>query len=226
MAHSNTKHREGDTSLTSTGLQQGATSHVVCGGSPEDPRWQSGAREQGSRRRTELPAHPDSPACASRCSGHRTSRSTVRERRQHQHGSGHQGNSQAENPLWCWHTKSWCSQAMGTTRCPAPLPGAEVSLGHGYSPQDGHSPPRTPAGMGTTHTGADLPPQAAAESPVLTPWHFLGEKQTVTATRTKSQGPATQSKSKGKAKHPMSFDGSEEIPHHPSPFRWSSLTMT
>lgn len=222
------KHREGDTSPTGTAFPVSATSCVICGDSPEEHRWQSGARELGPRRWTELLTLPDSPVCASRCSGHRTSRSTVRERTQHQHGSGDQGKSQEENPLWCCHTRSaWPQTVMvwpghGDNTVPSSSPRSRGLSGTWLQPTGWTQSSRTPAGMGTAHTGADLPPQAVAESPAPTPWLFWGENQTVAATGTKSQDPATQPKGKGKAKHPCKcFDGSEEIPHHPSPFRWS-----
>lgn len=165
------KYREGDTSPTSTafpGLQQGATSHVICGDSPEEPRWQGGARELGPRRWTEFPTHPDSPVCASRCSGHRTSRSTVKERRQHQHGSGDQGNSQAESPLPCWHTTSaWPQTVMvwpdhGDNTVPSSSSRSRGSSGTWLQPTGWTQSSQGSCRNEDNPTGAALPPQAAA----------------------------------------------------------------
>lgn len=99
------------------------------------------------------------------------------------------------------HKQAWLGQAMATARSPAPLPGAEVSVAHGCSPQDGHSPPRAPAGMGTTHTGAALPPQAAAASPAPTPRLFFGGKPDSNGHRNQTSGPGhtTQQQGEGKA---------------------------
>lgn len=175
---------------------------------------------------TRLLSHPDSPVCASRCSGRRTSRSTARERRQLQHGQGAQqdsGTGTRGQPSRKHH-----GQAR-RTRPPAPLPGAESPV-NGHSPQNRHSPHRK--GDEPHSSGFAITPTlgTAAASPAQTPQLLLGENQTMTATGTGSQGLATQPKP-GEAEASQGcvfFDGSEETPPTATllSFRWSSLTMT
>jgi len=168
-------------------------------------RWGQGSRDNA-------PIPPDSPVCASRCSGHRTSRSTARENRQRQHGWGAQGGlATAKSSLALARGVSPATDIHAVARpggehSPQLLSREERSVRHAATahrtdtvllglPLAAHGKGDSPHGSGFATTSCGSKPCSNTMA------HSSGTPDKA-ATATRSPDLATQPKRKGKPKRP------------------------